>query len=210
MPDRMPGRDSWTKTLLAPARFLSGPREAKCSVSLAQVVNRALECQLPPARRARLEKLRAVLCMEKAPRFDEPEAILQNVCGRALDHAEERNVPLILHCACRRVYVRDTFAEALFHLLDNAINANRSGHPVIVDVRDEVEGHTLWQIHDMGLGMAPTVLAELGDPFWRLHDDGSGLGVAIANAIIQEHQGILRFESGVGVGTTATVWLPAA
>src|SRR5581483_9230973 len=126
-------RDSWTKTLLAPARFLSGPREAKCSVSLAEMVARSLERDLPPARRTRLEQLRATLF--GTPRLDEPEAILQAVCGRLLEHAEERNVSLVVHCVCRRVLVRATFAEAVFHLIDNAINANRSGHPVIVDVR---------------------------------------------------------------------------
>ena len=200
----MAAAESWTKTLLAPARFALGPREVKLPL-LVDVVARVLKRKLEPIRRSHFERLREAVAARRAPRFEDAGTLLQSVSRRSLEHAQDRNVPLILHCACRRVFVRETFSEALFHLLDNAILANRPGHPVILDVRDEKDGH-VWQIHDMGLGMVPSVLAKLGDA----GEDDAGLGVAIANAIIQEHQGVLSYESGAGVGTTATVWVPTA
>jgi signal transduction histidine kinase len=196
--------NSRTKTLLAPARFLIGPREANTSLSLAEMVKRTLEKDLEASRRERFERLRdAVLC---EPRLEDPDVLLQNVSRRARSDAQRKNVPLVLHAACRRVLLQATFVEALVHLLDNAIRANRAGQPIIMDVREEVEGH-VWQIHDMGDGMLPNVLAALGDPFAAMND-GSGLGVALANAIVQDHQGVLGYESAAGVGTTATVWVP--
>ena len=37
---------------------------------------------------------------------------------------------------------------------------------------------------------------------------GSGIGLAVADEIIKQHQGLLFIESVEGVGTTATIVLP--
>jgi two-component system phosphate regulon sensor histidine kinase PhoR len=39
---------------------------------------------------------------------------------------------------------------------------------------------------------------------------GTGLGLAIVKHIVNRHRGQLAIESEVGVGTTVSVWLPAA
>ena len=98
------------------------------------------------------------------------------------------------------------FSDAIFHLLDNAIEATSPGSPVFVDARRLADGDILWQVVDTGRGMEPDALARLGDP----RVAGPGRGVALANAVIQEHGGVLRFESAPRVGTTASIWLPAA
>jgi signal transduction histidine kinase len=108
-----------------------------------------------------------------------------------------------VHCACGSIRVQsEMFSKALFNLLDNAIEATSSGHPVFIDASHTADGDLLWQIQDTGRGMDLDMLARLGEPH-------AGLGVALANAIIQQHGGMLRFESAPGVGTTASVWLPA-
>lgn len=80
---------------------------------------------------------------------------------------------------------------------------------MIVDVRDTSEGDVLWQIQDAGEGMPEEILAALGQARPAISDGRSGLGVAFAWAVVEKHGGLLRFESAPGVGTTASIWLPA-
>jgi len=74
------------------------------------------------------------------------------VCARARESADARDVDVILHCAGHPVWVQpEAFAEALYELLANAVQATRRGYPVIMDVRDSRQG-VLWQVQDAGDG----------------------------------------------------------
>jgi len=67
------------------------------------------------------------------------------------------------------------------------------------------------EVADEGVGIVPEVLSRLGEPFFtskRAHG-GMGLGLAIASAIIREHDGEILFESMPGKGTSVRVLLPA-
>ena len=138
-----------------------------------------------------------------------PQELVGQVCGRVRDFADTKDVDIVLDCICRQAYVHpQTFSEALYELLDNAVRATRRHHPVMVDVRNTSEGDVLWQIQDTGEGIPEKILAELGQPLPAISEVGPGLGVAFAWAVVEKHGGLLRFESAPGVGTTATIWLP--
>lgn len=70
------------------------------------------------------------------------------------------------------------------------------------------------QVQDTGIGIAPTDQAHIFDRFYRMNRDrsrqtgGAGLGLAIAQAIAQAHQGSLHVQSELGRGSTFTVHLP--
>ncbi len=136
----------------------------------------------------------------------EARELARRVLERVRERADANDVDVVLHCTCGRVWVEPrSFEEALYELLDNAVQATRRGYPVIVDVRDTGEGDVLWQIQDAGEGMSEQVLAGLGRPSGAAGQGGRG--VALASAVIEGHGGLLRFESAPGVGTTASVWL---
>jgi len=140
----------------------------------------------------------------------EARELARQVRERVRVRAAEKNCHVFVDCTYGWVWVQPpAFSEALYELLDNAVRATRTCHPVIVDVCDTTEGDVLWQVQDTGDGMSDRTLAELGQSPHARWADGSGNGVAFARAVVERHGGVLRFESARGVGTTASIWLPA-
>jgi signal transduction histidine kinase len=137
--------------------------------------------------------------------------LLHGVRERVRPHADAKDADVVVHCSCAPVWVEPAaFSDALYELIHNAVRATRRGHPVMVDVRDTADGDVLWQIQDAGEGMAADDLARIGRPPEKARPDAQGLGIARAWTVVDDHYGLLRFESSPGVGTTASIWLPGA
>ena len=135
----------------------------------------------------------------------DPREVIDDAFREVRGHALLAEVPLVAYCDCEDVWLkRRAFAGALVALLDNAIRASFTNHPVILDVREIEDGDVLWQIQDRGAGLSPEGVARLGEPC-RIYQSG----IRNADAVVQEHGGLLRFESARGVGTTVTVLLPS-
>jgi PAS domain S-box-containing protein len=66
------------------------------------------------------------------------------------------------------------------------------------------------RVRDEGRGIAPEHLPNIRTPFFttKRAEGGTGLGVSVSDRIAGEHGGELTFESELGRGTTATLWLP--
>ncbi|HEV7242552.1 MAG TPA: PAS domain S-box protein [Thermoanaerobaculia bacterium] len=66
------------------------------------------------------------------------------------------------------------------------------------------------RVRDEGCGIAAQDLPKVRTPFFttKRTAGGTGLGLAVSDRIAGEHGGELTFESEVGRGTTATLWLP--
>jgi signal transduction histidine kinase len=56
--------------------------------------------------------------------------------------------------------------------------------------------------------MAPDRLERAFNPFYTTRKTGTGLGLSIAQAILQEHGGMIHLESEPGRGTRAFVHVP--
>ncbi|BCX06818.1 MAG: hypothetical protein KatS3mg066_0677 [Fischerella sp.] len=84
------------------------------------------------------------------------------------------------------------------------ITANRSASDIVVNVQDT------------GVGIAPKDLGNIFERFWRAdksrsyNSGGSGLGLAIAQAIAQNHGGLITVTSQLGIGSCFTVRFPAS
>jgi signal transduction histidine kinase/CheY-like chemotaxis protein len=64
-------------------------------------------------------------------------------------------------------------------------------------------------ITDNGSGIEPAMLERIFDPFFTTKFTGRGLGLAAGLGIVRGHQGGIRVESQLGVGTTFQVLLPS-
>ncbi|MFC2170800.1 PAS domain S-box protein, partial [Calditrichota bacterium] len=66
------------------------------------------------------------------------------------------------------------------------------------------------EISDTGSGMNDDTLKKIFDPFFTTKFTGRGLGLAASLGIIEGHHGTFKITSGLGKGTTFTVYFPAS
>jgi two-component system sensor histidine kinase RegB len=100
-------------------------------------------------------------------------------------------------------------AQALRVLVANAQDASPDGAEVLLRASAAVAELRL-EVRDRGAGMAPEVLARVGEPFYttKAPGHGMGLGIFLSRAVIERLGGELSFESSPGGGTVARVRLP--
>jgi signal transduction histidine kinase len=105
--------------------------------------------------------------------------------------------------------------ERIDQLLDNLVS-NATKYAVDGDVRVTIapaDPEVVIGVADRGPGIAPADQARLFDPFVRLAPGahkGMGLGLHIAKAIAEAHQGRIGVESTLGSGSHFWVALPCA
>ncbi len=119
---------------------------------------------------------------------------------------------MVPHLAVRADRVR--LRQVLVNLLVNAIKYNRPGGQVALSSwRDG--GRIMLEVRDSGIGMDPTQLAHLFEPFTRLGADrtgieGTGIGLVIVQRLVTLMQGQIEAHSVPGQGSCFRIWLPAA
>ncbi len=104
--------------------------------------------------------------------------------------------------------------QIMVNLLSNAIKYTRQGG-VAVAARARDGGVEL-QVRDTGIGIAPENTARIFEPFWQAEAPntrtigGTGLGLSVNQRLLNLLGGTIDVESEQGVGSTFTVWIPAA
>lgn len=99
------------------------------------------------------------------------------------------------------------------NLLENALNYTAPGGTITLTMK-RLDGSVLVNVEDTGIGIVPEYLPRVFERFWRTdqarsrRDGGFGLGLAIAQAIAQQHGGEIRVQSQIGVGSEFQVRLP--
>jgi len=109
-----------------------------------------------------------------------------------------------------RVPVR-AVVRAIRALIDNARQAASPAAPILVQVSSDGDGCCI-TVTDQGDGMRSDVLARASEPFFttRAPGKGMGLGLFLTRTLLDSLGGHLDLASTPGVGTTASVHLPAA
>jgi PAS domain S-box-containing protein len=72
---------------------------------------------------------------------------------------------------------------------------------------DSIKNLVKLTVQDEGTGINPQSLTKITDPFYTSKRSlgGTGLGLSVSAGIIEEHHGLLHFDSKVGVGTSASI-----
>ena len=103
--------------------------------------------------------------------------------------------------------------QIMINLLSNAIKFSHDGGVVTASVKRQGQSVN-FSVRDRGIGMAPSAMARIGEPFFQVQDglsrkyEGTGLGLSIVKGLVELHGGTLRAMSEIGAGTTITVLLP--
>jgi PAS domain S-box-containing protein len=108
---------------------------------------------------------------------------------------------------------RGRLAQVLDNLVSNALKFTPEGGCISVRIAAR-NGEAVIEVEDNGMGIAPEDQEQLFDRFFRgreatgLAIPGTGLGLTIAKAIVERHEGSIEVESAPGRGTTMRVRLP--
>lgn len=99
--------------------------------------------------------------------------------------------------------------QVFINIIDNAIKYSGDSGTVVVEV-SQYDIYVQVKIVDMGCGIAVEDLSKVKEKFYKANNTvrGSGIGLAIADEIIKQHDGILMVDSKEGAGTTVTICLP--
>lgn len=127
--------------------------------------------------------------------------------------AGERNVIIEQGPAAQAVLDADSLKQALFHLVDNAIQHTAPNGTITLGWA--VAGQTLhcW-VADTGEGIAAEDLPHVFTPFYRgdrsrsRRTGGTGLGLTLVQSVARAHGGEVTIASRPGAGTRVTMILP--
>jgi two-component system NtrC family sensor kinase len=105
--------------------------------------------------------------------------------------------------------VRDQLVQVFLNLVLNALDATDRDGRIELRVCRREHGVEV-SVTDSGSGIAPEYAARLFQPYFTTKKHGTGLGLFVTRQLVEEHDGVVTFESHVGEGTTFRVFLPLA
>ncbi len=142
--------------------------------------------------------------------------LLKSLANQYKNLAREKNLDFKLDVTTTSLEVcgdRDLLKQAIRNLLDNAIKYTPTGGMVGLELSVKPR-RILITVRDTGIGIPSSDLPYIFDRFYRVdkartrQTGGFGLGLAIAQQIIQAHDGKISVESEEKKGTTFQICLP--
>ncbi|MBQ9977667.1 MAG: HAMP domain-containing histidine kinase [Clostridia bacterium] len=140
------------------------------------------------------------------------EDVLEEAAEMYVELAKKQNVelsylpskePIICHGDVNRI------KQVFINIIDNALKYNQPGGQILIEQRTE-DACVVIAISDTGVGIPAQDLDRVKEKFYKANKTvrGSGIGLAVADEIIKQHNGLLLVDSTEGIGTTVTVVLP--
>ncbi len=164
------------------------------------------------------EIVKNLLDFSKPKKPNRDEAQVNDVVQKSLKLVQNMisisniNINICLADRLPQVYIDiNQIQEVLINLITNAIQAATAGDELFIGTRSNADSDRVEiEVRDTGKGIPPEFLPHVFDPFFTTKEaSGTGLGLFVSFGIIQNHQGSIRVQSELGVGTCFTIELPA-
>ncbi len=106
--------------------------------------------------------------------------------------------------------------QVLINLLANAVKFSKEGGVIQVEASMREDGDMELVVRDHGIGIPKNKIAQAMEPFGQVNEHGSqhqytqgtGLGLPLAKAMVELHNGILTLISDTGKGTEVHIRFP--
>ena len=145
------------------------------------------------------ELIRGV-CSDLAPLASTKEVALRQ---------ELTDAPIVVHGNAA------SFERVMLILIDNAIKYTPKGGSVVVRLRQD-DGNAVLQVEDTGVGIPEDMRLRVFERFFRVDPSrskdsgGYGLGLAIAQAIVTQHNAAIEVRPNLPEGSVFSISLPVA
>ena len=151
-------------------------------------------------------------------RIDSPVALDETIfaaCDQLRTVALSQGVTLVTHLVARcAIRSEEGMLQTLWvTLLENAIRYSTPNSSISISATLE-NTVCVVTVQDHGAGIAAEYLPHIFERFYRADSSrsrdtgGFGLGLAIAKAIVERHNGRIEVKSQLGLGTSVLVTLP--
>ena len=126
--------------------------------------------------------------------------------------AKKQEIELVVAALDQEIKVlgdKNRLKQVFVNIIDNAVKYTEAGGQVLINL-DIEEACVRITIKDTGVGIPAEDIGRVKEKFYKANKTvrGSGIGLAVADEIIKQHDGLLFIESIEKVGTTVTVVLP--
>jgi PAS domain S-box-containing protein len=139
-------------------------------------------------------------------------AIVNQVVALASMEAAERGVIINRELTVGKLMVKgdpDLLKQTLLNVILNGCQSMPEGGPLKIATLRDKDDLVKILITDRGIGIPHDARDRIFNLFYTTKKGGTGIGLAQAFRAMQLHNGSIRFESEVGVGTTFEIILPA-
>lgn len=157
--------------------------------------------------------------VEQIPADDESidlGKLIEGLCSDLAPLAAEKNITLAYDLPSEPATTRGRFSDLrrlVLILLDNGIKYTPDGGQITVKLSLDAE-RAIVTVEDTGPGIPEEARVHLFQRFFRVdpsrnrESGGHGLGLAIAHAIVQQHQASITVQTGANGGSRFSVALP--
>ena len=127
--------------------------------------------------------------------------------------AEKRDIKLKLKEPPQEIHIAmdvEKMERVFFNLISNAIKYSPDNTTITVEYFEE-NGNLVLRVEDQGEGISKADMANIFDRFFqvdRVRPHGSGIGLSLAKAFVELHEGTITLESELKKGTVFTVQIP--